>query len=210
MKKLFGLFGCGGHGRETIPHVQNFETREIKFVDDHVKLSNINGIEIITTKDFLNLDASEKYFNVSISNSTVRKQISEKFLEKNCKPLSIISKTSIVNNHTDIDEGSIISDYSYIAPNVQIGKYFHLNRFSQVSHDCKIGNYVTFAPQVSCNGNVEIHDFAFIGSGALIKQGKSEKPIVIGEGAVVGMGAVITKDVSPYTTVIGNPARLKK
>jgi len=41
----------------------------------------------------------------------------------------------------------------------------------------------------------------------MIRQGTPERPIVIGEGAIVGMGAVVTKSVAPYTTVFGNPAK---
>ena len=40
------------------------------------------------------------------------------------------------------------------------------------------------------------------GAGALIRQGVS-----VGEGAVIGMGAVVVKDVAPGATVVGNPAR---
>ena len=58
-----------------------------------------------------------------------------------------------------------------------------------------------------CNGNVVIADHAYIGAGAVIKQGRPGQPLVIGHHAVVGMGAVVTRDVPPETTVIGNPAR---
>jgi acetyltransferase-like isoleucine patch superfamily enzyme len=54
---------------------------------------------------------------------------------------------------------------------------------------------------------IVIEDHAYIGTGAIIKQGVSGKPLVIGKGAVVGMGAVVTKDVPPGVTVVGNPAR---
>lgn len=46
-----------------------------------------------------------------------------------------------------------------------------------------------------------------IGDGAIIKQGTRDKPLVIGEGSTIGMGAVVTKDVEPYTTVFGNTAK---
>jgi acetyltransferase-like isoleucine patch superfamily enzyme len=70
-----------------------------------------------------------------------------------------------------------------------------------------IGDYVTFAPAVKCNGNIMIEDHAYIGAGAIIKQGEPGKPTVIGQGAVVGMGTVVTKSISPGTTVVGNPAQ---
>jgi acetyltransferase-like isoleucine patch superfamily enzyme len=52
-----------------------------------------------------------------------------------------------------------------------------------------------------------IEDHAYIGSGAVIKQGRPGEPLVIGRGSVVGMGAVVTKSILPGVTVIGNPAQ---
>jgi acetyltransferase-like isoleucine patch superfamily enzyme len=54
---------------------------------------------------------------------------------------------------------------------------------------------------------VHIEDYAYIGTGAVLKQGTEDKPLIIGKGAVVGMGAVVTKDVAPGAVVVGNPAR---
>ncbi len=207
MKKCFGLFGCGGMGKETIPFVSKFKNDEIKFIDDMKKVSKVNGIEVISKEEYIRLKASKKYFNISISDSVKRKKISDFLISKNCIPHSISAPTSIMYNDSTIEHGSILCDYSIIAPNAKIGKFFHCNRFSQVSHDCVIGDYVTFAPQVNCSGNVHVHDFAYIGTGALIKHGTEKNPIIIGEGAIVGMGAVVTKNVDPYTTVIGNPAK---
>jgi acetyltransferase-like isoleucine patch superfamily enzyme len=83
-----------------------------------------------------------------------------------------------------------------------------------------VGNRVAIAPRVivilqsypnfsriksiapTKRGNVVIKDDAWIGAGAIILPG-----IEIGEGAVVGAGAVVTKSVPPYTIVAGCPAR---
>ena len=52
-------------------------------------------------------------------------------------------------------------------------------------------------------GDVVLGDKVWVGYRAIILPG-----IVIGEGAVVAAGAVVTKDVAPYTIVAGNPARI--
>jgi maltose O-acetyltransferase len=50
---------------------------------------------------------------------------------------------------------------------------------------------------------VRIGDRVWIAYRAIILPG-----VTIGEGAVVGAGSVVTKDVEPYTIVAGNPARV--
>ncbi|MCB0501084.1 MAG: hypothetical protein KDD32_00210 [Bacteroidetes bacterium] len=50
-----------------------------------------------------------------------------------------------------------------------------------------------------------IKDKAWIGFNVIILKG-----VTIGEGAVVGAGSVVTKDVPDYTIVVGNPAKLIK
>lgn len=55
---------------------------------------------------------------------------------------------------------------------------------------------VKIAPVRICRG-------AWIGAASIIMKG-----VTVGEGAVVGMGSVVTRDVAPYTIVAGNPARV--
>ena len=103
--------------------------------------------------------------------------------------------------------GAIFCDYTIVTSDVSIGSYFHCNIYSYVAHDCVIGDFVTFAPAVKCNGNVRIEDDVYVGTGAIIRPGRAGKSLTIGRGAVIGMGAVVTKDVAPGETVVGNPAR---
>jgi acetyltransferase-like isoleucine patch superfamily enzyme len=123
------------------------------------------------------------------------------------KPFAITSINSVVLDGNTIGDGVILCPFTTITSNAKIGKFFHANIYSYVAHDCVIGDFVTFAPGVKCNGNVTIEDHAYIGTGAIIKQGTPERPIVIGEGAVVGMGAVITKSVPAGAVMVGNPAK---
>ncbi|EAZ5844363.1 acetyltransferase, partial [Salmonella enterica] len=113
-----------------------------------------------------------------------------------------------IYEHTYIDESAILSPFVTISVNTTIGRFFHANLYSYVAHDCQIGDYVTFAPGAKCNGYVVIEDNAYIGSGAIIKQGVPGKPLIIGAGAIIGMGAVVTKSVAPGITVCGNPAKI--
>jgi maltose O-acetyltransferase len=83
--------------------------------------------------------------------------------------------------------------------------------------DIRIGSDVSIGPDAAVltlghdprsatfddrGGDVVIGDHAWIGFRAVVLPG-----VTIGEGAVVGAGAVVTKDVAPYTIVAGNPAK---
>ena len=166
----------------------------------------MNGYPVITLDEFYKLP-NQKRFNVAIGDSKVRARIAEDCLSHLIEPFSIIADGAVILDNNELGIGCMISTHTIVTSNVKIGRFFHANCQSIIAHDCIIGDYVTLAPGVRCNGNVVIGNHAYIGASAVIKQGTQSKPMVIGEGAVVGMGAVVTRDVPPYTTVVGNPAR---
>lgn len=212
--KLYGIVGAGGFGREVMPLAEtmlknSFEETDYKlvFIDQKIQQKIINDHTVMSLEEFLAEEAAEKYFNIAITDSKIRKKIADSFIEKNIQPFTIHALSSLDLAHNHIAAGAIFCPFTLVTANAKIGKFFHANIYSYVAHDCVIGDYVTFAPNVNCNGSVIIEDHVYVGSGAIIKQGTPERPIIIGEGAIVGMGAVVTKSVAPYQTVIGNPAR---
>ena len=58
-------------------------------------------------------------------------------------------------------------------------------------------------PDFDCFGKIVVEDWAYIGSGSKILPG-----VIIGEGALVAAGSVVTKSVPAYTVVGGNPAKV--
>jgi len=210
----FGLVGAGGFGREVMPLAKSNlpslfpgENVNITFVDVQSTRLKVNSVQLMDENTFVGLAAKEKYFNVAIADSKVREQVVNRIVDCGATPLAITASNVVILDNNTIGVGAILCAFSHITSNTKIGKYFHCNYHCYVAHDCVIGDFVTFAPSVRCNGNVHIGDHAYIGSGACIKQGTNDIPLVIGEGAIVGMGAVVTKSVAPYTTVAGNPAK---
>jgi sugar O-acyltransferase (sialic acid O-acetyltransferase NeuD family) len=215
---LYGVFGTGGFGREVMPVVQRQiakrrreetdESFEVVFVESEPSARTVNGYTVVSEKDFISQSCGYKYYNVALGSSISRCEVSKRLRQAGCIPFSVFAETSIVYDTNIIGNGATVCDNVIITSNVVIGVGFQANIYSYVAHDCRIGNYVTLAPRASCNGNVVIEDFAYIGTGATIKQGTQENPIIIGAGATIGMGAVVTKNVAPNTVVIGNPAKL--
>ena len=214
MTKLYAIYGASGCGRSLMPVARQQLAREsdaseIVFIDDALEsVAEVNAHRAMNYLAFLNETASEKYVQIAIANSHVREKIAQRLKMDGIQLWSIIADHVVLMDQIELAEGSALSPFVTIGSNVKIGKCFHANLYSYVEHDCVIGDFVTFAPGVKCNGNIHIQDHAYIGAGAMIKQGTPDQPLVIGAGAVVGMGAVVTKSVPAGATVVGNPARI--
>jgi sugar O-acyltransferase (sialic acid O-acetyltransferase NeuD family) len=209
MTLLHGIYGAGGCGRGIMPLLAD-QTRgeaELVFIDDSGQTDRVNGYPVWTWDRFLAQVTREKSIAIAIANSAIRETIDRKRRLADVDLIDVVARNSVMMDDVEIGAGCLISPFVTITSNIRIGTNFHCNIASYVEHDCRIGDYVTFAPGVRCNGNVRIGDHAYVGSGAIIKNGTPDKPLVIGAGAVVGMGAVVTRDVAPGAVVVGNPAR---
>jgi sugar O-acyltransferase (sialic acid O-acetyltransferase NeuD family) len=210
--KRFAVYGTSGFGREVLPLVRlqlqrESEPCDLVFVDDSPQSDVQNGHRILTYNQWLAEPASSRHITVAIANSKVREKLAMRCVADGVQFFDVMAPNAIVLDEVEIGSGAIICPFVTLTSNIRIGTQFHANIYSYVGHDCTIGDFVTFAPGVHCNGNVVVEDGAYIGTGAILRQGKPGEPLVIGRNAVVGMGAVVTKSVAAGTTVVGNPAR---
>ena len=110
---------------------------------------------------------------------------------------------------------------------VKIGSHTTINRGCRLiaswhykDVEISIGSHVAVAPEVcffaaghdharkdlpDTAASIVVHDYVWIGARSIILQG-----VTIGEGAVIGAGSVVTKDIPPYTIAAGVPARVIK
>ena len=210
--KLIGVYGASGFGKEVMPLVRaqftELNKEHFVFIDDGQANTDLNGYQVLSYTDFINNSKTDKRVTIAIANSQVREKLVARLDQDSVQHLEIQAANTVILDEVEMGEGSLLCPFTCITSNIKIGKFFHANIYSYVAHDCVIGDYVTFAPGVKCNGNIHIEDHAYIGTGAVIKQGTPDKPLIIGKGAVVGMGAVVTKSVPAGVTVVGNPARI--
>jgi len=107
-----------------------------------------------------------------------------------------------VGRQVAIGEDLIIVDTAYQEPLVRIGNRVGIAQ--RVTLITASGVPYSRIRQIlgSQVGPIVIEDDVWIGAGAIIMP-----DITIGQGAVVGAGAVVTKNVPPYTIVVGVPAK---
>jgi len=211
--RVIGIFGASGFGREVLPLVRQEHRVEIEqghlklvFVDDNAT-GAFNGHSVVSFEQFLAIPASSRAMTIAVASSSARRAIAATCQASGVSIIEVKAENVVILDSVEIGEGSILTAFVCLTSNIRIGKHFQANLFSYVGHDCQIGDFVTFAPKVCCNGNIVIEDDVYVGTGAKIKQGTPDKPVVLGKGCVIGMGAVVTKSVAPGMTVIGNPAR---
>lgn len=216
MNDIYGIFGAGGYGREVMPLARKQLQKNGKpleslfFIVDNPETESVNGTKVMSLTDFIQIESERRYLTYAIADSKVRYSLKNRIQGSEVLDWTVVAENCVVMDEVIIGLGSILSPFVTITSNVTIGSSFHANLYSYVGHDCVIGDYVTFAPGVKCNGNVVIGNHAYVGTGAIIRPGESGNPLTVGEAAVIGMGSVVTKDVPSGVTVFGNPAKIIK
>jgi len=144
----------------------------------------------------------------------------------------MVHKTSDVQAD-DIGEGTTIWQYCVVLPEAVIGQNCNLNCHVFVENDVVIGDDVTLKSGVQVWDGITLEDGVFVGpnvtftndplprskqypesfDGTVVRRGASIgsnatilSGLEIGRHALIGAGAVVTKDVDPYTVWYGNPA----
>ena len=206
-----GIYGASGFGREVMPLLQgqcSSNTRCV-FIDDAAETigAEFAGLEVMPWDTFRASAGDRPRVVLAVSDPATRQRLAGRCMEAGAVFETVQAPGVVRAREANVGSGAVLCSFVTLTSNAQIGRQFHANIYSYVAHDCVLGDFVTLAPRASCNGNVLIEDRVYVGTGAIIKQGRPGQPLVIGKGAVIGMGAVVTKSVPPGETVVGNPAR---
>jgi sugar O-acyltransferase (sialic acid O-acetyltransferase NeuD family) len=102
----------------------------------------------------------------------------------------------------EVATGSILLAGVVLTASVRVGRHVVVMPHVTLTHDDVVADYATLCAGVQLGGAVSIGRGAYLGMGAVVREGVS-----VGEGAVVGMGSVLTRDVPPGQTWWGVPAR---
>lgn len=112
-------------------------------------------------------------------------------------PLSTVGPFVEIQAGVTIGKNTKISSHTFVCSHVYIGSYVFVGHGVMFTNDLYPAIVQAFVAR-----STVVEDWVSIGSGATIL------PVTIGQGAIVGAGAVVTKDVPAYSIVAGNPARV--
>lgn len=148
---------------------------------------------------------------------------------------TLIHPTAVIDEGCTIGEGTRIWHFSHVMHGARVGKSCNIGQNVVISPGAIVGDRVKIQNNVSVYTGVTVEDDAFLGPSCvftnvinprsfisrkdefrptIVRRGASigaNATIVcgneIGEYAMIGAGAVVTKDVPPYSLWVGNPAR---
>jgi len=115
---------------------------------------------------------------------------------------SLIAPNVFVSATARIGHGTIIYSNSYVGLNAVIGDCCFVLSGSIINHDDVLEDHVTLASGVHIAGEVQVESGCYLGQSCTIRQ-----KLRIGTDSLIGMGAVVTRDVPPNSVMVGNPAR---
>lgn len=207
------IYGAGGFAREVAWLAEACSSADHAldvacFVDDDPVTwdKQLNNIAVLRPADALRLHPGA-HCAIAVGAPHARERIDGKIREAGLIPATVIHPRVEKSRWVEIGAGTIICAGSILTTNIVIGRQVHINLDCTIGHDVLIGDYTTLAPGVHVSGVVRIGRRVSIGTGAVFINGTNDKPLLVGDDAVIGAGACVIRDVAPSTTVGGVPAK---
>jgi sugar O-acyltransferase (sialic acid O-acetyltransferase NeuD family) len=203
--KRLAILGASGHGKVLADAAEQCGWPSISFFDDAWPGLQTNGPWAVEGNTEALLDRLMDFDGVivAIGNNRTRAVKQAELVASGGKMATIIHPSAMVSAHATVGVGSVVFANAAVNACATVGAGVIVNTGAVVEHDCVVGDFAHISPNGVLSGGVALGSLVWVGSCASVKQ-----LIAIGEASVVGMGAVVTKDVPPGVTVVGNPAKV--
>jgi sugar O-acyltransferase (sialic acid O-acetyltransferase NeuD family) len=116
--------------------------------------------------------------------------------------ISLVAPDAFLSRSAAIGRGCVIYPHCFVGLNARLGDDVFCLSGSILNHDVVIEDRVVIASGVRLAGSVHVEADCYLGQACTVRQ-----LLRIGRGSLIGMGAVVVKDVPPNSVIVGNPGR---
>jgi sugar O-acyltransferase (sialic acid O-acetyltransferase NeuD family) len=143
-------------------------------------------------------------FCVTIGNphGAARVALHERLCARGLRPVTLAHESAVIAADAALGDGCQILPGAIVGPEARLGRAVIVNTKASVDHECVLEDGVEIAPGATLCGLVHAQRYAWVCAGATVLP-----RVRIGEGAIVGAGAVVRHDVPAGAVVVGVPAR---
>ena len=195
------ILGAGVHAGEMVEIVERVNRVKktwnlLGFIatDEKQVGTTLNGLPVLGTKDVMT--QYPKAFFVPDNNWPRTETVPTDRL------ISLLDPSVFVSRTARIGKGCVFYPGCYIGLNATIGDYVFCLGNCVINHDDVIENRSVLATSVTLAGFVKVEPDCYLGQACTIRQ-----YLTIGRHSLIGMGAVVVKNVEPDSVMAGNPAR---
>ncbi len=201
------IIGHGGHGRVIQDLLEHFpEHRFIGFLDDQYETFEEQDGFICAPLDYAPRLRSHFYdirFINAIGDNLIRKKVFERLEIPKDFYLTLVHPKAVVSGSAFIGDGTVVMANAVVNPGAVIQDHVILNTGAIVEHDCRVESFSHISPNATLTGSAIIERGVHIGSGATLLPG-----VKVGQWTTVGAGSTVLKDLPPYSTAVGVPAKV--
>ncbi len=200
-----GIYGSGGTGR-TVKDIVDLIGKwdEVVFIDDTVKPDVFKGTRRMPFDQFKDeYPATEARIVIALGEPKYKKMVFERVKSHGYDLENVIHPTAVVSPSAYLGEGIIAHIGAVISVDTVVEDNVTLQQYALLAHDTKVSAHSQISAFAMVAGHCKVGECTYIGPHAAIKD-----RIRIGSYDLVGMGAMVMKDVPDFVTVAGNPARV--
>lgn len=199
MKHLL-IIGAGGHAK-VVTEIALQSGWEIEgFLDDEEEKKEFLGYPVFgKTEKAANYMENHVLF-LAIGKNQIRKRLAAGL--KKAEFATLIHPNAVKAASAKIGKGSVVMANAVINPGAEIGEQCIINTGAIVEHDNRIDSFVHISPGCRLGGGVSIGEESWLGIGSCVKNQVKICPY-----CVIGVGAVVVKNINTAGTYVGVPAK---